>query len=159
MFLSKCKCMPLLSGLDFPKQFSFFSIILIIALSHIIVRMNQMETPFSLQLSRETYAIHSACFSTIFLWSVNWKKCFFQTFSELGLHTIIIIFVTGSGSFVRHFTSTKSITTLQSIRGDKVSTKTSQYFPCKKIIETYYIVYCIFNASKKENLICKQASE
>ena len=115
MFLSKCKCMPLLSGLDFPKQFSFFSIILIIALSHIIVRMNQMETPFSLQLSRETYAIHSACFSTIFLWSVNWKKCFFQTFSELGLHTTVIIFVSGSGSLARYSTSTKSITTLQSI--------------------------------------------
>lgn len=53
--------------------------------------------------------------SSIFLWSVNWKKCFFQTFSELGLHTTVIIFVSGSGSLARYSTSTKSITTLQSI--------------------------------------------
>ena len=76
--------MPLVSMLGFPKQISFFSIILIISLSHIIVHTNQMETPFSLQLSRETYAIHSARFQAFFMIS-ELKKMFFQSFSKLNL--------------------------------------------------------------------------
>ena len=43
-----------------------------------------METPFNLQLSRETYAIHSARFQAFFMIS-ELKKMFFQSFSKLNL--------------------------------------------------------------------------